>query len=58
MRWYCRYGVSDCDLEQMLPERSAPINYSTIHHRVRLYAPEIVERLRSQWRCPARRSGG
>ncbi|MBB4289071.1 transposase-like protein [Rhizobium leguminosarum] len=45
-RWYCRYGVSYRDLEQMMGERGVPVDQSTIYRRVQKYAPEIEKRLR------------
>ena len=50
VRWYCRYGVSHRDLEQMLGERGISVDRSTIYRRVQRYAPEIEKRLRWQWR--------
>ena len=31
VRWYCRYGVSYRDLEQMMAERGVPVDHSTIY---------------------------
>jgi len=31
MRWYCRYGVSYRDLEQMIGERGVAVDHSTIY---------------------------
>jgi hypothetical protein len=31
VRWYCRYGISYRDLEQMMGERGVPVDYSTIY---------------------------
>ena len=50
VRWYCRYGVSYRDLEQMLGERGVSVDHSTIYRWVQRYAPEIEKRLRWQWR--------
>ena len=50
VRWYCRYGVSYRDLEQMLGERGVSVDHSTIYRWVQKYAPEIEKRLRWQWR--------
>ena len=50
MRWYCRYGVSYRDLEQMMGERGVLIDHSTIYRWVQKYAPKIEKRLRWQWR--------
>jgi transposase-like protein len=52
VRWYCRYGVSYRDLEQMMGERGVTIEHSTIYRWVQRYAPEIEKRLRWQWRGP------
>ena len=52
VRWYCRYGISYRDLEQMMGERGVPVDHSTIYRWVQKYAPEIEKRLRWQWRCP------
>jgi IS6 family transposase len=30
VRWYCRYGISYRDLEQMMGERGVPVDNSTI----------------------------
>ena len=30
MRWYCRYGVSYRDLEEMMTERGVPVDHTTI----------------------------
>jgi transposase-like protein len=34
VRWYCRYGISYRDLEQMMGERGVPLDHSTIHRWV------------------------
>jgi transposase-like protein len=31
VRWYCRYGVSYRDLEQMMGERGVSVDHSTIY---------------------------
>jgi hypothetical protein len=48
VRWYCRYGVSYRDLEQMMGERGVLLDHSTIYRWVQSYAPEIEKRLRWQ----------
>ena len=30
VRWYCRYGVSYRDLEEMLTERGVPVDHTTV----------------------------
>ena len=52
VRWYCRYGVSYRDLEQMMGERGVVVDHSTIYRWVQRYAPEMEKRLRWQWRTP------
>ncbi len=52
VRWYCRYGISYRDLEQMMGERGVPVDHSTIYRWVQRFAPEIEKRLRWQWRRP------
>lgn len=52
VRWYCRYGISYRDLEQMMGERGIPVDHSTIYRWVQKYAPEIEKRLRWHWRRP------
>ena len=49
VRWYCRYGVSCRDLEEMLEERGVSVDHTTIYRWVQAYAPEIERRLR--WHC-------
>jgi hypothetical protein len=52
VRWYCRYGISYRNLEQMMGERGVGLDHSTIYRWVQKYAPEIEKRLRWQWRRP------
>ncbi len=56
VRWYCRYGISYRDLEQMMAERGVSVDHSTIYRWVQRYAPEIEKRLRWHWRWPRSRS--
>lgn len=46
VRWYCRYGVSYRDLEEMLTERGAPVDHTTIYRWVQNYGPELDKRTR------------
>ena len=39
MRWYCRYGVSYRDLEEMMTERGVPVDHTTIYRWVQKYPP-------------------
>ncbi|MBV8993244.1 MAG: IS6 family transposase, partial [Pseudonocardiales bacterium] len=41
VRWYCRYGVSYRDLEEMLTERGVAVDHTTIYRWVQRYAPEL-----------------
>ncbi len=50
VRWYCRYGISYRDLEEMLEERGVAVDHAAIHRRVQACAPEIERRLRRQYR--------
>ena len=52
VRWYCRYGISCRDLEQMMAERGVRVDHATIYRWVQRYAPEIEKRMRWQWRRP------
>jgi transposase, IS6 family len=52
VRWYCRYGISYRDLEQMMGERGVAVDHSTIYRWVQKYAPEMEKRLRWHWRRP------
>ncbi|MBC2887453.1 IS6 family transposase [Ochrobactrum sp. CM-21-5] len=52
VRWYCRYGVSYRDLEQMMGERGVLVDHSTIYRWIQKYAPEMEKRLRWHWRRP------
>ena len=50
VRWYCRYGISYRELEEMLTERGVKVDHTTIYRWVQHYAPEIEKRLRWQWK--------
>ena len=56
VRWYCRYGISYRDLEEMMTERGTAVDHSTIYRWVQHYAPEIEKRLRWKWRRPGSNS--
>jgi transposase, IS6 family len=45
VRWYCRYGVSYRDLEEMLHERGVEVDHTTLYRWVQRYAPERQKRL-------------
>jgi IS6 family transposase len=46
VRWYCKYGISYRDLAEMMSERNAAVDPSTIFRWVQRYAPEIEKRVR------------
>lgn len=50
VRWYCRYGISYRDLEEMMEERGVEVDHTTIYRWVQHYAPEMEKRLRWFWR--------
>lgn len=54
VRWYCKYGISYCEPQEMLAERDVNVDHTTIYRWVQRYAPEIEKRLRWYWRNPSR----
>ena len=52
VRWYCKYGISYRELQEMLAERGVNVDHTTIYCWVQRYAPEIEKRLRWYWRNP------
>ena len=52
LRWYCKYGISYRELQEMLAERGVNVDHTTIYRWVQRYAPEIEKRLRWYWRNP------
>ena len=46
VRWYCKYGISYRELEEMMAERGLAVDHTTIYRWVQSYAPEIEKRLR------------
>jgi IS6 family transposase len=52
IRWYCRYGISYRELQEMLSERGVTVDHTTIYRWVQRYAPEMEKRLRWYWRHP------
>lgn len=41
VRWYCRYGISHQELEEMLTERGVAVDHTTSYRRVQKYGPEL-----------------
>ena len=57
VRWYCRYGISYRDLEEMMAERGVAVDHVTLYRWIQRYAPELEKRVRwyqgyrsSSWR--------
>ena len=44
VRWYCRYGISYRDLEEMMGERGVGVDHTTLYRWVQRYAPELEKR--------------
>ncbi|BBU87680.1 hypothetical protein EIMP300_90800 [Escherichia coli] len=38
VRWYCKYGISYRELQEMLAERGVNVDHSTIYRWVQRYA--------------------
>jgi hypothetical protein len=39
VRWYCKYGISYRELEEMLEERGIEVDHTTLYRWVQHYAP-------------------
>ena len=52
VRWYCRYGVSYRDLEEMMTERGVPVDHTTIYRWVQKYARELDKQTRWSRQVP------
>lgn len=50
VRWYCKYGISYRDLEEMLTERGVEVDHSTVYRWVQYYAPKILSKLKWYWK--------
>lgn len=50
VRWYCKYGISYRDLEEMLRERGVEVDHCTIYRWVQYYAPRLLDRLKWYWK--------
>jgi transposase, IS6 family len=53
VRWYCKYGISYRNLEEMLGERGVDVDHTTLYRWVQHYAPEMEKRLRWYWKRPS-----
>jgi IS6 family transposase len=45
VRWYCKYGVSYRNIEEMMSNRGLSIDHTCSYRWVQEYAPEIRKRL-------------
>jgi transposase, IS6 family len=50
VRWYLRYALSYCELEEMMQERSLSLDHTTIYRWVQAYAPKLEKRIRPHLR--------
>ena len=55
VRWYCKYGISYRELQEMLAELGVNVDHTIIYHWVQRYALEMEKRLRWYWRNPTDR---
>jgi transposase, IS6 family len=46
VRWYCKYGVSSCDLVETMQEHGVEVALSSIMRWVHRYAHEMEKRVR------------
>lgn len=46
VRWYCKYGISYRDLEEMMEERGVKVDHTTLYRQVQRYATELEKRMR------------
>ena len=46
VRWYLRFGLSYCDVEELLAERGVDVDHITIHRWVVRFAPLFAEAAR------------
>ncbi|MBF9186245.1 IS6 family transposase, partial [Klebsiella pneumoniae] len=53
VRWYCKYGISYRELQEMLAERGVNVDHTPLYRWVQRYAPEMEKRLRWYWRNPS-----
>jgi IS6 family transposase len=46
VRWYCKYGISYRELEEMLEERGVELDHTPLYRWVQHYAPKLQKRLK------------
>ncbi|STX52130.1 transposase [Legionella busanensis] len=45
VHWYCKYGISYRDLEEMMVERGLELNHTTVYRWIQHYVPKLKKRL-------------
>jgi len=50
VRWYCKYGISYRELEEMLEERGIQVDHTTMYRWVIAFAPLIMQELKKHWK--------
>jgi IS6 family transposase len=45
VRWYCKYGISNRDLAEMMEGSGVAVDPSTIFRWLQRYAPELAKRV-------------
>jgi transposase, IS6 family len=51
VRWYLRFGLSHCDVEELLTERSIEVDHVTVYRRVQRFTPLLAEAARPVPAC-------
>lgn len=52
MHWYCKYGISYRERQEILADRGVNLVHTTIYRWVQRYAPKIEKRLCWYWYRP------
>jgi IS6 family transposase len=55
VRWYLRYGLSYCDVEELLAGRGITVDHVTIYRWVQRFIPEFIEAARPCRHAPGDR---
>lgn len=45
VRWYCKYGISYRNLEEMMAERGVIVDHTTLYRWVQHYAPALKKKV-------------
>jgi transposase-like protein len=46
VRWYCRYGISYRELEEMMGERGVAVDHTTVYRWTQRYASRLEKGIR------------